>query len=171
MHGGNGAGADPQSSHALVHSYLGSCCCFAPCNPSSAEPLNHGVHAPEAPCLPNLPITPAMFGIKHASPCSDFKANADPDRRASYNRHYAFKGRGRKEFLRSDVKEEVNELVPTVVSIPRYTMDCGLYMCCMLQQHAQHALPIKACVAACGILMRASKQPCWQRRGTASLHC
>lgn len=47
---------------------------------------------------------------------SDFKANADPDRRASYNRHYAFKGRGRKEILRSDMKEDVNELVPTTVS-------------------------------------------------------
>ncbi|GLC45872.1 hypothetical protein PLESTB_001448000 [Pleodorina starrii] len=44
---------------------------------------------------------------------SDHKAQQDPDRRSQYTRHYAFKGRGRKEFMRQDMKTEVNELVFT----------------------------------------------------------
>ncbi|KAG2483943.1 hypothetical protein HYH03_017194 [Edaphochlamys debaryana] len=44
---------------------------------------------------------------------SDHKAQQEPDRRSQYTRHYAFKGRGRKEFLRSDMKDDVNELVFT----------------------------------------------------------
>ncbi|PNW87652.1 hypothetical protein CHLRE_02g142246v5 [Chlamydomonas reinhardtii] len=43
----------------------------------------------------------------------DAKAQQEPDRRSQYTRHYAFKGRGRKEFLRSDMKNDANELVPT----------------------------------------------------------
>lgn len=69
------------------------------------------------PLLPQACQTSWCGVLFHAmSMHSDFKANADPDRRASYNRHYAFKGRGRKEILRSDMKEDVNELVPTTVS-------------------------------------------------------
>ncbi|GIL65092.1 hypothetical protein Vafri_18862 [Volvox africanus] len=43
----------------------------------------------------------------------EFKAQQDADRRSQYTRHYAFKGRGRKEFLRQDMKTEVNMLVFT----------------------------------------------------------
>ncbi|KXZ44111.1 hypothetical protein GPECTOR_73g632 [Gonium pectorale] len=44
---------------------------------------------------------------------SDHRAQQEPDRRSQYTRHYAFKGRGRKEFLRSDMKDDANELVFT----------------------------------------------------------
>lgn len=44
---------------------------------------------------------------------SDHRAQQEPDRRSPYNRHYAFKGRGRKEFLRTDMKDDANELVFT----------------------------------------------------------
>lgn len=42
--------------------------------------------------------------------CSDAKAKAE--KRNQYSRHYAFKGRGRKEHLRGDVKMDRCELVP-----------------------------------------------------------
>lgn len=42
--------------------------------------------------------------------CSDVKAKAE--KRNPYSRHYAFKGRGRKEHLRADVKLDRTELVP-----------------------------------------------------------
>jgi len=58
-------------------------------------PLIHG-H------LQNVPLT-----IPH---CSDAKAKAE--KRNPYSRHYAFKGRGRKEHLRADVKLDRTELVP-----------------------------------------------------------
>jgi hypothetical protein len=43
--------------------------------------------------------------------CSDAKAKAE--KRNQYSRHYAFKGRGRKEHLRGDVKMDRCELVPS----------------------------------------------------------
>ncbi|PNH10443.1 hypothetical protein TSOC_002836 [Tetrabaena socialis] len=43
----------------------------------------------------------------------EHRAQQEPDRKSAYTRHYAFKGRGRKEFLRQDMKVEVNELVLT----------------------------------------------------------
>jgi hypothetical protein len=42
---------------------------------------------------------------------SDAKAKAE--KRNQYSRHYAFKGRGRKEHLRGDVKMDRCELVPS----------------------------------------------------------
>lgn len=48
-----------------------------------------------------------------SKPHSNHKAQQEPDRRSQYTRHYAFKGRGRKEFLRSDMKDQVDELVFT----------------------------------------------------------
>lgn len=41
---------------------------------------------------------------------SEVKAKAE--KRNPYSRHYAFKGRGRKEHLRADVKLDRTELVP-----------------------------------------------------------
>lgn len=37
---------------------------------------------------------------------------AKVEKRNPYSRHYAFKGRGRKEHLRADVKMDRTELVP-----------------------------------------------------------
>lgn len=45
-----------------------------------------------------------------ADEASDAKAKAE--KRNPYSRHYAFKGRGRKEHLRADVKLDRTELVP-----------------------------------------------------------
>jgi hypothetical protein len=44
------------------------------------------------------------------SACSEVKAKAE--KRNPYSRHYAFKGRGRKEHLRADVKLDRSELTP-----------------------------------------------------------
>lgn len=62
--------------------------------------------------LPRRTHTP-MQCIHHSTPppCSDAKAKAE--KRNPYSRHYAFKGRGRKEHLRGDVKMDRCELVPT----------------------------------------------------------
>ncbi|KAF6264123.1 hypothetical protein COO60DRAFT_1698414 [Scenedesmus sp. NREL 46B-D3] len=46
-----------------------------------------------------------------ADEASDAKAKAE--KRNQYSRHYAFKGRGRKEHLRGDVKMDRCELVPS----------------------------------------------------------
>jgi hypothetical protein len=47
----------------------------------------------------------------HAVPvCSEVKAKAE--KRNPYSRHYAFKGRGRKQHLRADVKLDRSELTP-----------------------------------------------------------
>ncbi len=42
---------------------------------------------------------------------SDFKAKAE--KRRGYNRHYALKGRGRKENFRQSTKDDRAELAPT----------------------------------------------------------
>jgi hypothetical protein len=49
-------------------------------------------------------------------PRSEFRASQEPPR-STYTRHYTFKGRGRKEFFLTDMKEEVNELVPAKGSL------------------------------------------------------
>ncbi|KAF8060591.1 hypothetical protein HT031_004768 [Scenedesmus sp. PABB004] len=46
-----------------------------------------------------------------ADEASDAKAQAE--KRNQYSRHYAFKGRGRKEHLRGDAKMDRCELVPS----------------------------------------------------------
>jgi hypothetical protein len=43
--------------------------------------------------------------------CSDFKAKAE--KRRGYNRHYALKGRGRKESYRLSSKDDRTELTPS----------------------------------------------------------
>mmetsp|Transcript_19364 Transcript_19364/g.54162 ORF Transcript_19364/g.54162 Transcript_19364/m.54162 type:complete len:96 (-) Transcript_19364:302-589(-) len=45
-----------------------------------------------------------------AEDASDFKANHE--RRRGYNRHYALKGRGRKESFRQNAKEDGARLMP-----------------------------------------------------------
>jgi hypothetical protein len=42
--------------------------------------------------------------------CSSVKAQAE--KRQNYSRHYAFKGRHRKEHLEADVQEEYTSLTP-----------------------------------------------------------
>ena len=42
---------------------------------------------------------------------SDIKAKAE--KRRPYSRHYAFKGRHRKEYFRQSVKDDRSELAPT----------------------------------------------------------
>ena len=54
--------------------------------------------ADPAICLVSMPV------------CSEVKAKAE--KRNPYSRHYAFKGRGRKEHLRADVKLDRSELTP-----------------------------------------------------------
>ncbi len=49
-----------------------------------------------------------------AHPRSDFKAKAE--KRRGYNRHYALKGRGRKEHFRQAIKDDRAELAPTRAS-------------------------------------------------------
>lgn len=44
-------------------------------------------------------------------PCSEARGVAE--KRQGYNRHHAFKGRGRKENFREDVKDERSEIAPT----------------------------------------------------------
>ena len=44
-------------------------------------------------------------------PRSDFKAKME--KRRGYQRHYAFKGRGRKEQFRQNVQYDRSELVPS----------------------------------------------------------
>jgi hypothetical protein len=51
-------------------------------------------------------VLPAMLYSKHS------EAKAKAEKRTPYSRHYAFKGRGRKEHLRADTKLDRSELVP-----------------------------------------------------------
>lgn len=64
------------------------------------------------PALPLHPHTTARIHAQtHQSPHhSDVKAKVE--KRNPYSRHYAFKGRGRKEHLRADVKMDRSELTP-----------------------------------------------------------
>lgn len=55
-------------------------------------------------------VVPHMLACACVWLCSDAKAKAE--KRNQYSRHYAFKGRGRKEHLRGDVKMDRCELVP-----------------------------------------------------------
>lgn len=63
--------------------------------------------------LAHAPLSLLPHSTRPSHPHSDHRAQQEPDRRSPYNRHYAFKGRGRKEFLRTDMKDDVNELVFT----------------------------------------------------------
>lgn len=48
---------------------------------------------------------------KGADEASEVKGRVE--KRTAYSRHYAFKGRGRKEYLRVEVKDDRTEIVPT----------------------------------------------------------
>jgi hypothetical protein len=49
--------------------------------------------------------------LAHQPTSSDFKAKAE--KRRGYNRHYALKGRGRKEHFRQSKRDDRAELAPT----------------------------------------------------------
>ena len=63
--------------------------------------------------LVGVSITTCMkshFASDIISLCSDFKAKQK--KRRKYNRHYAFKGRGRKEYLMQSVQYNRSNLTP-----------------------------------------------------------
>lgn len=55
-------------------------------------------------------LTPRVLPVGVCCKRSETKAKAE--KRNPYSRHYAFKGRGRKEHLRADTKLDRSELVP-----------------------------------------------------------
>jgi hypothetical protein len=57
------------------------------------------------------PSPPSAASLAVLLSCSDAKAKVE--KRNQYSRHYAFKGRGRKEHLRTENKYDRTELVPT----------------------------------------------------------
>jgi hypothetical protein len=77
---------------------------------AKAEKRNQYPVAAAACCSSTRQLAAAAAATPHVCR-SDAKAKAE--KRNQYSRHYAFKGRGRKEHLRGDVKMDRCELVPS----------------------------------------------------------
>eukprot|EP00983_Pelagomonas_calceolata_P046062 1139988-Pelagomonas_calceolata.AAC.3 len=103
----------PLQTHAQQHACAFDCVLFASAkahihthtHTRSQSNLEHK----HSQILDTLKETHTLYTRYHV-PRSDFKANHE--RRRGYNRHYALKGRGRKESFRQNAKEDGARLMP-----------------------------------------------------------